>query len=321
MAKDARRWLDVRLLLRGYLIIALGLAAVAVWLALAGPPPRPALAQVTVPVEIVTPPPEAQLPPANMPADTPSTLPVPPKPGADGMDSARPFDQSDKRPRIAILVTELGQSRDAGQAAIHALPPQVSLAFLPFPDETEAMAGEAKAAGHEVLLDIPMEPSNYPDDDPGPDALMTTASDGENTRRLNWDLARAHGYVGVVNFMGARFTAAQEKLAPLFAALRARDLLIADTRANALTAVPAMAEQARVPYALADLTIDAEASRDSVDASLAQLEVLARKNGKAFGVAGTYPVTFERLAQWAKSLDAKGIALAPVSAVVTMPKR
>jgi polysaccharide deacetylase 2 family uncharacterized protein YibQ len=310
-----RFWhVDVKVLAYGYLVMGVLVAAVVAWLALAGPAATPSVADsITVPIEIITPPPESEL--ASQDA-----LPAPPQPPANGTASAKPFDTADKRPRIGIIITELGPSATAVETAIMHLPPEISFAFLPFSNDTDALAGKSRVAGHEILLDIPMEPATFPEDDPGPDALMTTVSDTENIRRFNWDLARASGYVGIVNFMGSRFTASEEKLQPIFTTLHAQGLLVVDTRANPLTAVPTLAAEMKVPFAVADLTIDSSASRDAIDANLARLEQIATQKGRALGIAGTYPITFERLAQWSKSLSAKGIALAPVSAIVTTPK-
>ena len=326
-----RKRIDFRLLLVGYGMIALVIGGLAVWAAIEGPLPPPAYASVTVPIDIVTPPPESDLPAqpgSGPPGAPPGALPVPPpaapppalsKATAPGAASMRPFDKSDARPRIAIVITGLGPSPQSAHAAIE-LPPEVSLAFLPSSAETPPLAEQARVAGHEILLDVPMEPSNYPDDDPGPEALMLNNSDTENLKRLDWNLGRVASYAGVINFMGSRFTTAEVKLAPVLSELHDKGLIIVDTRDNPLTSVPGLARELKVPYAVADITIDAQAARDSIDQNLAKLEDIARKNGKATGVAGTYPVTFERLSEWARSLPSKGIALAPVSAVVMAPK-
>ena len=309
-----RSRIDLKLLLAGYGAIALFFGSLALYAAIKGPLPPTVYATVTVPVDIVTPPPESELPKADaLPAPPPKTAP-------NGKSGAKPFDKTDKRPRIAIVITGLGPSPQIVHAAIDHLPPEISLAFLPFAADTDSLAEQARVAGHEILLDIPMEPSSYPDDDPGPQSLMTANSDAENLKRLDWNLARASGYVGVVNFMGSRFTTAEVKLAPVLTVLHDKGLLVVDTRANPLTAVPGLARELKVPYAVADLDIDAMASRDAIDQNLAKLEDIARKDGKAVGVAGVYPVTFERLAEWARSLPSKGIALAPISATVTSPK-
>ena len=34
------------------------------------------------------------------------------------------------------------------------------------------MVARAREAGHEVLLEVPMEPFDYPDNDPGPQTLL-----------------------------------------------------------------------------------------------------------------------------------------------------
>jgi polysaccharide deacetylase 2 family uncharacterized protein YibQ len=299
---------DRKILLIGYGIIVVALAGLAAWLIKSGPPPQPVIAAITVPIEVQ---------PAAAPPSSP--LPVPPK-VPTGMDAALPFNTADTRPRIAIVITELGPSVSTAESAIRHLPPEVTLSFLTFAPDVGDLVNEARAGGHEVLLDIPMEPATYPEDDPGVGALMTTASDSENLRRLDSDLARAQGYVGIVNFMGSRFTSAQEKLQPVFTMLQTRNLLVVDTRANALTAMPSLAVQMKVPFAVADVTIDGEPSREAIDKNLDQLEAIAKAKGKALGIAGAYPVSLERIAEWSKSLAAKGIALAPVSAIATMPK-
>ena len=310
----ARR-LDIKLLVGGYAVIGLAIIGVAAWLVIAGPPEPVTLGSITVPVEslVALPTQTTELPRGLLPS---------PRASSNGLESARVFDATDKRPRIAILIMDLGPSREAAESAIKTLPPDISLAFLPFSTDTPSLADEARSAGHEILLDIPMEPSNYPDDDPGPDALLTTVSDAENLRRLNWDLARTSGYVGVVNFMGSRFTTAQEKLKPVFAALHDHGLVVVDTKVNSLTAIPGLARDLKMPFVVADVAIDAGASRDTIDENLAKLESIARQQGSALGIASSYPLTIERVAEWAKSLTAKGFVLAPVSALATanMPK-
>ena len=323
---------DTKFLLWGYAatggLLALGIGI----LTLLGPPAPPPPPSVTVPIETIVSDNGAASQSAQAGGAT-TALPAPPTPpnipsplpaqaaGLTGPAAARPFDKGDKRPRIAILVGELGLGHASADAAIDRLPPEVSLAILPFSEDAAALAIRARKAGHEVLVDVPMEPSTYPDDDPGPDALMTNVSDGENLSRFDRDLTRVGGYVGAVNYMGSRFTAEAEKLKPIFGRLRDRQLILVDTRTNPLSIMPALARQLKVPFAQADILIDSSPSREAIDRNLAALEATARAKGSALGVAATYPVTFERLAEWLKSLNAKGIALAPVSAVTNLPKQ
>lgn len=256
---------------------------------------------------------QAALPPAS-----------PPQPGAPPAEAerpwrvyARPFDETVERPRVAIVLTGLGLSSAATETAIQGLPGAVTLSFTPYADSLDGWIRLARAAGHEVLLDLPMEPLNFPDFDPGPQALLTSLSTEENLRRLDWALSRAtSGYVGAVANMGSHFTASKSDLRPILAALAARGLMFVDNRASRRSAAPELARALGLPYAANRRFIDEHASRAAIDARLKELEELARESGKALGIAAPYPVTLERLADWASSAERRGIAVAPASAVV-----
>lgn len=232
---------------------------------------------------------------------------------------ARPFDRADKRPRIAIIITGLGLSGATTEASIDELPGAATLAFDPYAQQLPAWIDRARAAGHEVLLALPMEPADYPRQDPGPYTLLTSLSAKENLDRLNWLLSRAVGYVGVINMMGARFTTSEANLVPIFDEIKKRGLMFVDGRASDQSVAGTLAQSMGLPRAVDDEKLDAEATRDAIDRHLAGLEATARSKGMALGMGFAYPVTLERVALWAKTLADKGIALAPASALASWP--
>ncbi|MDP6344276.1 MAG: divergent polysaccharide deacetylase family protein [Alphaproteobacteria bacterium] len=231
---------------------------------------------------------------------------------------ARPY-RPTGRPRIAIVVGSLGLSRAATIAAIQQLPGGVTLAFAPYGRDLQNYVNQARAAGHEVLLQLPMEPMDYPTNDPGPHTLLTSLSIHRNLQRLDWLLSRFAGYVGAVNFMGGRFTSAPSHVQPVLEAIRDRGLMFLDARASSSSVAGKMAGEIGLPGTVNDRIIDAEAARTSIDARLLELERLASAQGSAVGIGFAYPVTIERLAQWSRSLGDRGYDLAPVSALAGMP--
>jgi polysaccharide deacetylase 2 family uncharacterized protein YibQ len=232
---------------------------------------------------------------------------------------ARPFDRADKRPRIAIVITGLGPSGAAAETAVNELPGAVTLAFEPYTRRLGEWIDRARAAGHEVVLTLPMEPVDYPRQDPGPYTLLTSLSPRENLERLDWVLSRVTGYVGLTNMMGSRFTASQANLIPVFEELKKRGLLFIDARTSEQSVAGALAQSMALPRVVADDTLDADASRDAIDRRLAGLEEQARRGGAALGVGFAYPVTLERVAVWARTLEGKGFVLAPASALAASP--
>jgi len=231
---------------------------------------------------------------------------------------ARPLPSGPRRPRIAMLLTGLGLSAPQTQAATQQLPGEITLGFLPHASSLTFLVAEARAAGHEVLLQVPMEPRNYPSDDPGPHVLLTSLTPAANLERLDWSLSRAAGYVGVINRMGSRFAESEADLKPVLQSLRDRGLMYVDASEAPNNAALRVAEQQRLPYVVVDRRIDRIAARDAIDANLAELEQLARRVGQAVGIGEPFPVTIERLAAWSAGIAAKDFDLVPISAIPNM---
>jgi uncharacterized protein len=229
---------------------------------------------------------------------------------------ARPFDKANRSPRISIIINRLGPSHAATLAAIQQLPSEVTLSFEPYGDNLDYWIRLARAGGHEVMIDLPMEPLNFPAVDPGPQTLLTSLTAPQNRERMEWVLSRAQGYVGVVNHLGSRFSLSEEHLKPVLGMLRDRGLLYVDSRAASRSRAPAMARDIGLPRATNDRFLDAEASRDSIDLRLREVERIARDSGTAVAIGNPYPVTIERVALWAKTLESRGLVLAPITASV-----
>jgi polysaccharide deacetylase 2 family uncharacterized protein YibQ len=241
-----------------------------------------------------------------------------------GPDGARPLDvysrangggTTRKGPRIAIVVGGLGISEAATNESIVKLPGAVTFAFAPHTADLTRWTAKARDDGHEFLIQLPMEPFDYPDNDPGPQTLLTTLPKDQNIDRLYWFLSRSHGYVGVANFMGARFTANEDAMAPILTELSRRGLLYFDDGASTRSIVRRAADSAKAPYIKADIVIDAKPNWSDIDTALERLERLALEREHAVGVATALPVSIERIARWAKSVESRGIRIVPLSAV------
>lgn len=228
---------------------------------------------------------------------------------------ARPFDDKDKRPRIAVVITDLGLSGAATETAIQQLPGSVTLSFSPYAKGLDQWANLARAAGHEVLLDLPMEPLDYPEQDPGPYTLLTSIDPKQNLFKMQWLLSRATGYVGVTNHMGSRFTTSGPDLKPVLEQIKTRGLLFLDSRSSEQSVAAKLAKESGMAWAINSRFIDPTASRDAIDNELAEIQKIAKKTGYAVAMGSAYPVTIERVATWIPKAEAAGFAIAPVSAI------
>ena len=197
----------------------------------------------------------------------------------------------------------------------------MTLSFVPYAPNLQDWINKARAAGHEVLLELPMEAYDYPNVDTGPLTLVTSAKPDENVRRLNVLLGKATGYFGVTNYQGARSRPTPRAATPVMKALKDRGLVFLHDGAAARSALPQAADQTGLDFTVADRIVDAELTADSIDRELLALEALAIQNGSAIGVGFAYPVTIEQFRLWAEGLKAKGYQLAPASAAAGVVAR
>ncbi|MGX1789709.1 divergent polysaccharide deacetylase family protein [Bosea sp. NPDC055332] len=244
-----------------------------------------------------------------------------PKIGPDGATPAQvyarplgPAPATKPAGRIAILVGGLGISQSSTSEAIARLPGPVSLAFAPYGAELEKTVQRARSEGHEVFLQVPMEPFDYPDNDPGPHTLLTGPKGTDNLDRLQWVLGRFSGYVGVVNFLGGRLTSDDMALTPLLRELAGRGLMVVDDGSSPRSLLASAASRAQIPALKADLALDTVPRAETIDKELQRLETLARDQGAAVAIASALPVTVERITRWARTLEAKNLVIVPVSA-------
>jgi uncharacterized protein len=225
-----------------------------------------------------------------------------------------------KMPVIAIVVGGLGVGAAKTADAIMKLPPAVTLAFTPYGADPAKLAERARAQRHEILLQVPMEPFDYPDNDPGPQTLLTTLTPEQNLDRLYWHLSRFQGYAGIANFMGARFTATDSVMQPVIREAAKRGLGYLDDGSSPRSTAPALTTAQSMPFAKADFTIDAVPTSAEIDRTLVKLETLAKERGLAVGVASALPISIERLGAWIKTLEGRGIMLVPLTTAMLKSK-
>jgi polysaccharide deacetylase 2 family uncharacterized protein YibQ len=237
---------------------------------------------------------------------------------AGGSDADRA--RAARMPVIAIVIGGLGVGAAKTSDAIMKLPPAVTLAFTPYGSDPGKLVERARAQRHEVLLQIPMEPFDYPDNDPGPQTLLTTLSAEQNLDRLLWHLSRFQGYAGLANFMGARFVVTDAAMQPIVREAAKRGLGYLDDGSAPRSVASSLAEGQAMPFARADFSIDAVPTSVEIDRALAKLEGLAKERGTAVGIASALPISIERIAAWTRSLESRGILLVPLTTAMLKSK-
>jgi len=218
------------------------------------------------------------------------------------------------------VIGGLGVGSAKTNDAVLRLPGAVTLAFTPYGSDLGKLIARARAQKHEVLLQVPMEPYDYPDNDPGPQTLLATASAEQNVDRLMWHMSRFQGYVGLANFMGSRFVVSDAAMQPIVQEAARRGLAWFDDGSVPRSLAGQLAGAQGAPSTTADLVIDQVPTSAEIDKNLAKLENLARERGAAVGMASALPVSIERIGAWAQRLENRGILLVPLTTTLMKSK-
>lgn len=230
---------------------------------------------------------------------------------------ARPVLPTDRphAPRLALVIGGVGLNDAATAQAIEALPGAVTLAFAPYGGDLKGKVAQARGAGHEVILQLPMEPLD-PNVTPGPHALSSSATEAENADNLHWLLARFTGYTGVANFLGGRLTSTSSALQPILHEIGTRGLFYLDDGSSPRSLALGLAKDVGLPAAGVDIILDSSSTAETMDVRWAKLEAIARDKGIAIGMASDLPTSLENVARFAQTAQAHGFVLIPLSAAI-----
>ena len=223
--------------------------------------------------------------------------------------------------RVVIIVGGLGISQTSTQRAIRNLPPAVTLAFAPYGNSLDRWTQEARKSGHEIMLQLPMEPIGYPEKNPGKHTLLRDAGPIENIANLHWLMSRFTNYVGIINYLGGGFLADPAAMKPVFDEIADRGLLFVDDGTVRNSQSDESAANSLLPYAASQIRLDVIRDRSKIAQSLENLAKEAKRTGLAIGYANAFPESIAMIAQFAGNAGAKGIEITPVTSAVRDPER
>jgi len=222
--------------------------------------------------------------------------------------------------KIAIVLRGLGVKDELTARAIREMPRQVAMGFVPYGESLKTGTQQARDRRHDVLLQVPLEPEGYPENNPGPHTLLTSLSIDENLERLDWLLDRFDGIKGVTNYLGDKFASSPGAFAPMLMELKARGLIYVDDQKAANATTRQLARQVSLAYSVADVVIDKSREPQDITAQLEDLEAKAKANGSAIAVGHAHDATLDALRDWLGSLNDKGLVLVPITELTTPPR-
>jgi hypothetical protein len=227
--------------------------------------------------------------------------------------NALPFADLRSRPLVAVVIDDVGLDRPRSRRAWE-LPGPLTMSFLPYAKDLGEQARAARAHNHELMLHLPMEPTGR--QDPGPGALLVSLPDSELRQRTLAALDSFDGYAGVNNHMGSRFTAFRPGMETVLRQFRARGLMFLDSRTTPQSVGDQVAQEIGLPSIVRHVFLDDEESIEAVRRRLVETEAVARRQGFVIAIGHPHEATLQALAEWLPTVQGKGMALAPATAVL-----
>ena len=219
-------------------------------------------------------------------------------------------------PRIAIIIDDLGYSRQHGQAIVD-LPAPVTCAVIPFSPHARRLAERASLAGKEVLVHMPMAAQRHQILDQG--GLRDGMDEPQLLDAVRQALSQIPQARGLNNHMGSALTEQQQPMGWLMTELKAHQLFFVDSRTSSHSAAQQMARQVGLSHAGRDVFLDNERNLVSINEQFNRLIRLARQRGQAIAIGHPYPETVHYLQQVLPLMQDAGIEVVPVSTLLSTP--
>jgi len=217
------------------------------------------------------------------------------------------------QPRIALVIDDVGLDLEAA-GRVADLPVPLTSAILPYAEQSADVSRQMRAAGHDVLVHMPMEPVGLAD--PGPNALRVGLSDADIEARVLWGLARVPGAIGLNNHMGSRFTRDADAMRLALSAVPAEAGLFLDSMTTSQSRGALAARGLGLNVLERDIFLDHVLEPAAIEARLADAEALAELRGWALVIGHPHDVTLDALEGWIDGAQARGIEFITLSELV-----
>jgi len=226
-----------------------------------------------------------------------------------------PFQQNQTKVKIALIFVGVGGEEKILLKALTVFPKQISFSFSPFIHNVSEWIMNVHQRGHDVLLDVPLESSDYPQLNEGSYTLLTGASEEENLSKLAFILEKGKNeIIGIYGFMGSRICPSKKDMYPILKMLKKKGYLFLESKASH-SCVKSLSHLLNLPYYESAQVLPYDVSDEDFKKSLQDLENEALKEGVVVRIGHLEESTLEILKTWMDGLSERGVNLVSISSL------
>ena len=229
-----------------------------------------------------------------------------------------PPKKDDVVPRIAIIIDDIGYDKNLAMGLLD-IDKNITFAILPFSPAGAQLAHSLSAKGAELMLHLPMEPTQYPEVNPGPGALLSSMSPDELLTQLRKDIRAVPGTVGANNHMGSKLTADSDKMNQIFTVLKQKNMFFVDSRTSVESKGEQSARMFQLKFSHRDVFLDNFQDVEYISGQIEKLIKQAKDHGSAIGIGHPHQATLDALKRELPKIRKK-VRLVPASKLVEVPQ-
>jgi len=229
-------------------------------------------------------------------------------------DLASSEEEIDFLPKVAFIIDDLGYETEVAKKIMELEFP-IALSILPFLQYSEFIAEEGKKNNKEIMLHLPMEPSNS-FVNPGPGAIKFYMSEEEIRLAVRECILDFPYAIGVNNHMGSKITEDREIMEIILEEIREFNLFFIDSMTSKNSIAYEVAQEMGIKTAVRSVFLDNKNDMEYIKGQMLEVQETALREGEAIAIGHSRINTYYVLKRVIPELIRAGIEIVPVSELV-----
>jgi polysaccharide deacetylase 2 family uncharacterized protein YibQ len=214
--------------------------------------------------------------------------------------------------KVAIVIDDIGYHQL--DYKLLELPYELTFAVIPHTPHSNAVAKAAYQKGRDVILHMPMESARRAD--LSKNALKVTMNRSQIEHKLQAAFNDVPYAIGINNHMGSYFTEQAKVMDWTLAYVAKRQLFFLDSKTTARSQADLYAKKHQIPLLSRQVFLDNDRSYKALDKQFKLMIKLAKQNQYAIAIGHPYPETYAYLKKHLADLQAQGINVVKLSALL-----
>lgn len=220
-----------------------------------------------------------------------------------------------KKGRMAILIEDFGAAPPDVAQRFLAVNRKLTFGFVPWKNRLEGLLTQITERKQEVIVQVPMEPYEYPEVSPGKRAVYVNQSEMENSKVIRDALTAIPQATGIMSYLGSRALNDGSVMRSLLGEIGRQKQYFIDTQAGNTSLATSLATKAGLPNKRSWGQIDRVDNQERIAMMLDMASFEALEKGQVIVTGHARLNTLTALLQRLERLETRGVELTLISSL------